>query len=105
MNTYSKYRPLLDKVELQISRHEAGVHNVYQIMLEALDKAEESENDLQDRLSNSIKVGTRLRIASESHVELLEKRCKLLEKRCKLLEKRCEMLEKRQWYKRFWIFK
>ena len=50
MNKHSKYRPLLDKVELKIARHELSVHGAYQIMLESLDEAETAELALREDL-------------------------------------------------------
>ena len=50
MNKHSKYRPLLDKVELKIARHELSFHEVYQIMLESLDEAETAELALREDL-------------------------------------------------------
>ncbi len=43
MNKYSKYRDLLDNIKMKICRAEMGVTNVYQVMLETLDKAEKEE--------------------------------------------------------------
>jgi hypothetical protein len=50
MNKYSKYRPLMDKVESLIARHMLSSQAVFQYMLEALDEAESIENALRKEL-------------------------------------------------------
>ena len=51
MNKHSKYRPILDKVQIQIMKAEIGVTGVYQVMLEALDEAETAEAALREELA------------------------------------------------------
>lgn len=40
MNKNSKFRGLMDSIELDIAHNKIGVHGLYQIMLETLDAVE-----------------------------------------------------------------
>ena len=43
MNKHSKYRPMLDDLELKIARNEISLREMYQTILETLDAIEKSE--------------------------------------------------------------
>ena len=46
MNKHSKYRKLMDNIELGIATHEMNVNHIYQTMMNVLDKAEEEHDAL-----------------------------------------------------------
>ena len=50
MNKHSKYRPLLDKVEIKIACHGLTTYGLYRIMLQVLDEAEDSEASLKEEI-------------------------------------------------------